>query len=64
MEKFKGKYRIPSARLQTWNYGWNGAYFITICTKNRVNRPLARIKNIGLERSHKQRVYPHVLVRM
>ena len=37
MEKFKGKYRIPSARLQTWDYGWNGAYFITICTKNRIN---------------------------
>jgi putative transposase len=34
-EKFKNKYRIPSARLQTWNYGWDAAYFITICTKNR-----------------------------
>ena len=35
-EKFRNKYRIPSARLQHWDYGWNGAYFITICTKNRV----------------------------
>ena len=35
MEKFKNKYRIPSARLQNWDYGWNGAYFITICTHNR-----------------------------
>lgn len=35
MEKFKGKYRIPSARLQTWDYGSNGMYFITLCTKNR-----------------------------
>lgn len=35
MEKFKGKYRIPSARLQTWDYGRNAFYFITICTKNR-----------------------------
>jgi REP element-mobilizing transposase RayT len=35
MEKFKNKYRIPSARLQTWDYGNNGSYFITICTKNR-----------------------------
>ena len=34
-EKFQNKYRIPSARLQNWNYGWDGAYFITICTKNR-----------------------------
>ncbi|MEM0519321.1 transposase [Aequorivita flava] len=35
MAKFKGKYRIESIRAQWWNYGWNGAYFITICTKNR-----------------------------
>ena len=35
MDKFKNKYRIPSARLRSWNYGSNGAYFITICTKNR-----------------------------
>jgi len=36
-EKFKNKYRIPPARLQTWDYGNNGAYFITICTKNRLH---------------------------
>ncbi|MCI1265576.1 MAG: hypothetical protein LKG19_03305, partial [Saprospiraceae bacterium] len=35
MEKFKNKYRIPPSRLQTWDYGSNGSYFITICTKNR-----------------------------
>ena len=35
MEKFKGKYRIPSARLQNWDYGWNAAYFVTICTQDR-----------------------------
>ncbi len=35
MDKYKNKYRIPSARAQWWDYGWNGAYFITICTKNR-----------------------------
>ena len=29
------KYRIASARAQWWDYGWNGAYFITICTQNR-----------------------------
>ncbi|MDB4923203.1 MAG: hypothetical protein JWQ54_5186 [Mucilaginibacter sp.] len=34
-ELFKDKYRIPSARLQTWNYADNGMYFITICTANR-----------------------------
>ena len=33
IDKFNGKYRIPSARLQNWDYGANGAYFITICTK-------------------------------
>ena len=35
MKKYKNKYRIQSARLQTWNYGWAGAYFITICTQKR-----------------------------
>ena len=30
--KFKKKYRIESARLQSWDYGWNGYYFVTICT--------------------------------
>ncbi len=34
-DKFQNKYRIPSARLQTWDYGWNGSYFVTICTANR-----------------------------
>ncbi len=34
-EKFQGKYRISSTRLQNRDYGNNGAYFITICTKNR-----------------------------
>jgi len=33
--KFQNKYRISSARLQNWNYGWNGFYFVTVCTKNR-----------------------------
>lgn len=32
-EKFRNKYRVPSARLKDWDYGSNGAYFITICTK-------------------------------
>jgi len=34
-EKFRNRYRIPSARLQSWNYSWNGAYFITICTQDK-----------------------------
>ncbi len=32
---YKNKYRSASARAQWWNYGWDGAYFITICTQNR-----------------------------
>jgi REP element-mobilizing transposase RayT len=36
-ELFNNKYRIPSARLQHWNYANEGMYFITICTKNRKN---------------------------
>ena len=35
MTKYKNKYRSESARATWWNYGWAGAYFITICTKNR-----------------------------
>ncbi len=35
MAKFQNKYRNESARAQWWNYGNEGAYFITICTKNR-----------------------------
>ena len=33
--KFHGKYRIEPARLSDYDYGSNGAYFITICTRNR-----------------------------
>lgn len=35
MEKYQNKYRVPSARAQWWDYGWNGAYYITICTKDK-----------------------------
>lgn len=37
MNKFRDTYRIPSTRAPFWDYGWNGAYFVTICTKNREN---------------------------
>ena len=33
--KFQNKYKISSTRLQNWDYRWNGAYFVTICTQNR-----------------------------
>ena len=35
MEKYKDKYRIPTNRLQGYDYGSNGCYYVTICTKNR-----------------------------
>jgi len=35
--RYQQKYRIPSSRLQGYDYGQNGACFITICTKNRVH---------------------------
>jgi len=34
--KFKDLYRIPSARLETWDYGWNGHYFVTICVYQHI----------------------------
>ena len=34
-DKFQNQFRIQSARAQWWNYGWNAAYFITICTAHR-----------------------------
>ena len=35
MDKYKGKYRIPSARWAVWDYGANASYFVTICTQTR-----------------------------
>ncbi len=35
MTLYRNKYRIESARCPNWDYTWNGAYFVTICTKNR-----------------------------
>lgn len=37
MERYKNKYRVSSARASWWDYSWAGAYFITICTQNRVH---------------------------
>jgi REP element-mobilizing transposase RayT len=36
-EKYLNKYRIPSARLQGYDYGANGVYFVTICTQKRIH---------------------------
>lgn len=32
---FKNKYRIKSTRLKHWDYSSCGAYYVTICTKDR-----------------------------
>jgi putative transposase len=32
VDKYRDRYRISSTRLQKWDYGWDAAYFITICT--------------------------------
>ena len=36
MEKYKGKYRLESARLRHWDYGTAAMYFITIITQDRL----------------------------
>ena len=51
MEKFQGKYRIPSARLQNWDYTSSGMYFVTICTKNREHY-FGEIKEPEIEKEH------------
>jgi putative transposase len=50
-DKFQDKYRIPSARWQDWDYSWNGAYFITICTAGR-DRDFGRIRDGKTELSN------------
>ena len=50
MKKYKNKYRTTSTRLPNWNYGWPGAYFITICTQNRVHY-FGGVKNQAVELS-------------
>ncbi|MEO7215086.1 transposase [Mucilaginibacter sp.] len=36
-DKFKDKFRVPSARLTNWDYGSHGLYSVTICTNNRIH---------------------------
>lgn len=37
VDRYKGKYRISSARLKNWDYGSNAPYFVTICTGNKIS---------------------------
>lgn len=54
MDKFQNKFRIPSARLQNWDYRWAGAYFITICSQNKwcyfgkITEQQMTLSNIGI----------------
>ncbi|OGH69057.1 MAG: hypothetical protein A2754_02475 [Candidatus Magasanikbacteria bacterium RIFCSPHIGHO2_01_FULL_47_8] len=34
-EKYKGRYRVSSTRLQGYDYSQTGLYFVTICTRGR-----------------------------
>ncbi len=34
--KFQNRYRIDSARLKRWDYGWSALYYVTVCTKHKV----------------------------
>jgi REP element-mobilizing transposase RayT len=36
VDLYQQRYRIPSVRLQAWDYRSNAAYFVTICTKNMI----------------------------
>ena len=47
---YKNKYRGNTARLQSWDYGSDAAYFITICTYKKVHR-FGKIKNGKMELS-------------
>ncbi len=44
-EKYQNKYRIASARLQSWDYANEGAYFITICTTKDRRHYFRAVKN-------------------
>jgi hypothetical protein len=58
IDKFKDKYRIKSTRLPLYDYGQNGYYLVTICTKDRLEyfgnvvncqMVLTEIGNVALE---------------
>jgi hypothetical protein len=31
------RYKNESTRLQSWDYAWQAAYFVTLVTKNRIH---------------------------
>ncbi|MEO5790395.1 hypothetical protein [Gelidibacter sp.] len=56
-EKFRNKYRIESTRLQNRDYGSNAAYFVTICTKDRVHYfgDIVETQNIGSPQNNEEK---------
>jgi len=58
-EKFRGKYRVQSTRLKNWDYSSNGAYFITICTKNREHY-FGEIANEKLQETEQSKICQNV----
>lgn len=54
MAKYRDRYRISSTRLQKWDYGWDAAYFITICTAHmewyfgKIIKENMYLSNIGI----------------
>ena len=70
--RFRNRYRIPSARLASWDYRWAGVYHVTLCTLGRVcwfgeitggQVALSREGNvIAQEWSSIPQIGPHVLL--
>ncbi len=43
-DKFRNRYRIESNRLKGWDYSSRGAYFVTVCVKDKIEC-FGRIEN-------------------
>jgi hypothetical protein len=66
-DKFQNQFRIPSARADWWDYGWNAAYFITICTAHREHyfgeidaNPIIQLSEIGNWPTNSGDQYPNI----
>ena len=57
MTLYNNKYRIESARLAGHDYGSNGAYYITICTKDRLHH-FGEIVETDIDPSLRQNASP------
>ena len=55
------QYHRKSSRLKNYDYSKTGAYFITICTKNRAPI-LSTIVGAGSARPDDESIYPHIVL--